>query len=150
MTITTLQDYWEQQTIPSVIGVAFKNGKTLNIENFQSRCLDSYNFIEGELNLDEYIEAMEVQIYFELDVQKTGGKVIGGAVAMGNEGFILYIDKDRKIQWSMFQTFSNPFFNTTTVQDDIIHAITELDHHYEIPVFAPQNISCVSKNKWGS
>lgn len=149
MTIMTLQDYWEQETIPSVIGFALKDGKTLNFKNLQLQCRDTYEFIEGELSTDEYIDAMELQIYFEFLVPATQGKVVGGAIAMGNEGFILYVNEDGEIQWSMFQMFSNPFFNTTTVQGNIIHAITELNHHYTIPIFEPQNISCISKNEWG-
>ena len=149
MAINTLQESWEQETIPTVLGITFKNGKTLSFRNSQSECLSSYEFIENELHLEEYLEATEVQIYFELDVPDTHGKVIGGAVAMGNEGFILYIDKNGEIQWSILQTFANPFFNTTTVQGDVIHAITEIDYHWTIPIFAPQNLSCVSKNEWG-
>ena len=149
MNMNTLQDYWEQETIPTVLGITFKNGRTLSFENFQSKCLSSYKLIENVLHLEEYLEATEVQIYFELDVPDTHGRVIGGAVAMGNEGFILYVDRNKEIQWSILQTFSNPFFNTTTVQGNIIYAITELDHHYTIPIFEPQNISCISKNKWG-
>lgn len=149
MTITTLQDYWEQETIPSVIGITFKNGRTLDFQDSQLECRSSYNFIENELHLEEYLEAMELQIYFELDAPKTGGKVIGGAIAMENEGFILYIDKESKIQWSIFQMFANSFIDSTTIQDDIIYAITDIDCHWTIPIFAPQNISCISRNTWG-
>ena len=141
----TLQDYWEQKTIPA-IDLVFADGRVIMLE--ENWCRKKYN-ISQKSTLEEferlYGEEPEdiIQILFEPAINPFDGCIAYyGAGGMGNEVFIAYTDNQNKLLWSMFFDFSNIFIDAKIVDNKII-ATTENRLIFTIPVENPERISCI-------
>lgn len=144
----TLQEYWKKGEVPKNNGITYSDGTVLLFSSGKAQ--SEYGFQRTSLDQLKKDDEMgvEIEIYAQRKLENLG-EVFCGACAMGNEGFVSCQDKSGLLQWSIYQDFANPFLNNLKVVNDLIQVSTEIDYFWEIPLFHPDNLSCISRNKWG-
>jgi len=148
-----LQKYWENGVIPGIEGITFQNGKVFLYLDGDCKTKTPFRFRETTLANEEKdysFENMsiEVDIYTEVIHEESKGSVVCGECEMGNQGFVLFKNKDNVAIWSFFQSFANPFLNDLKIENNLIYVSTEIQYFFEIPIYNPERLSCVSKNPW--
>lgn len=133
--IAELQSSWKERKLIGIDSIVFNNGNVLLIEinkTAESKAINTYGKLY-ELNiikktrLDILLEEdsdlwSEIQINGEINLRDKS-KLFFGEGEMGNDGFIVKIDFNRTILWSLYSTTSNPFINFEII-DEVIHVFS--------------------------
>jgi hypothetical protein len=118
-----LQQHWAILELVGIDSMAFSDGSIKLIDISCKRNKEIVNTFGKEYHFDvlrtasleEIIEKYDndiwssCQINDQIDIGDNHVFVCGEG-GMGNEGFIAKLDKDGNIQWSLFSTTSNPFY----------------------------------------
>lgn len=118
-----LQEHWDREELIGLDTMVFSDGsiKLIDISYTENKELIStfgkeYHFgFLAQTNLNEIINKYDDDIW---SVCQVNDKVeinnsyiyACGEGEMGNEGFIVKLDLDGNIQWSLYSTTSNPFY----------------------------------------
>lgn len=127
-----LQEHWDQKELIGLDTMAFSDGsiKLINISHIENKELintfgKEYHFrFLAQTNLNEVINKYDDDIWSVCQVNhkvEINNNYIYacGEGEMGNEGFIVKLDLDGNIQWSLYSTTSNPFYKITISEDQL-------------------------------
>lgn len=127
-----LQEHWDQTELIGLDAMTFSDGsiKLIDIVYKENKNLintfgKEYSFRNLEqTNLNEVVNKFDDDIWSTCQINdhmKIGDNAIYacGEGEMGNEGFIVKLDSDGNIQWSLYSTSSNPFYKIVVYKDEL-------------------------------
>ena len=127
--IDYIQHQWEKGLLPGFDCIVYKNGNvtianTYEVKDSNSQKSKRYWFPLCDTTIDS-VENYDDDIWTNVDIYKgaidfQNGKIVFGDGSMGNEGFITSTDKNNKLNWAIFFTFSNPIIKAEITNDELI------------------------------
>lgn len=117
-----LQEYWSFLKLVGIDSMVFANGdiKLIDISFQENKQIintfgKEYHFhVIRETNLNEIVEKYDDDIWSNCQINDqitidNESVFVCGEGEMGNEGFIVKLDKEGNMVWSLYSTTSNPF-----------------------------------------
>lgn len=136
---------WEQELLPIKDAIYFSNGESCSckIATYPSRSIE----IGETFNLEDFHETHKQDVC-HIDILKeipltNGGYSCVGEGSYGSEGFIAYLDKEKKLTWVIYSESSNPFIDITQVNDNTISARSSTDIKIIIDLENPQTLEFI-------
>lgn len=97
-------------------------------------------------SLEKYNDDIWSQFQIFTEIATNDFIYVGGEGAMGNEGILACLDKDKSPIWALFFENSNPFYKLEIV-GGLLEAVTSLDLKYQINLEFPEKIK-ISHCEW--
>jgi hypothetical protein len=132
--INYLQNKWENNFLPGIDCIVFKDGKvtianTYKVANPDTMKNEHYWFPFCDTTIDS-LENYETDIWTEIGICGTINHenkiIVYGEGSMGNEGFIASTDLNNQLDWAVFFESSNPIWSAEIINEELI-CISELE-----------------------
>ena len=127
-----IQSSWAEQLLVGIDSIVLNDGTVYTIEIDSAKDIRAnetfnrvYTFrVSEKTSLDALLKDdpdiwSEFQTYGEFK-GIDNSKVLFGEGEMGNEGFVVKLDADNNLEWSLYSTESNPFIESRR-EDDGVH-----------------------------
>ncbi|MDR0605845.1 MAG: hypothetical protein LBG80_16245 [Bacteroidales bacterium] len=145
--VNYVQNKWESKELPGITNLLFANGEVLLFNRYkvnENGIIKRYCFPLCETNvysLEKYNEDIWSEIEFNKEkfYNYMNGLFYYGEGSMGNEGFICFVDKNNKFQWSYFFDFSNPIVDVY-VKNDILICLSSSEIVIEINLNSKEQV----------
>ncbi len=130
---------WEEELLPIKDAIYFSNGKSFlcKITSYPIPCIEK----NGEFDFCNFYEENKDELtnidkFKEIRLINNGYCCIGEG-SYGSEGFIAYLDRNKKLIWVLYSEESNPFVNISEYTPDIIIAESSSNIRLKIDINNP-------------